>query len=56
VHLRGEPKKFNIARGESKGKKITGGKIKLAHIIGSINLFTLQIFMKLFVGAYEHNL
>jgi hypothetical protein len=32
VHPRDESKKFNIARCDSKEKKITGGKTKLTHI------------------------
>jgi hypothetical protein len=35
-----EAKKFNIAMGESKEKKLQGGKTKLAHITRAINLFT----------------
>jgi hypothetical protein len=34
VHPRGESKKFDIVRGESKEKKLQVGKTKLAHIIG----------------------
>jgi hypothetical protein len=37
----GETKKNYFARGESKGKKLQGKKIKLAHITGGMNLFTL---------------
>jgi hypothetical protein len=40
VHPRGEFKKFNIAKGESKEKKLQGEKKKLAHITDGINLFT----------------
>jgi hypothetical protein len=45
VHPRGESKKFNIARGESKEKKLQGEKTKLAHITGGINLFTLILIV-----------
>jgi hypothetical protein len=42
MHLRGEFKKFNITRDESKEKNYRG-KTKLAHIIQrDINLFTQQ--------------
>jgi hypothetical protein len=40
VYPRGKSKKLNIARGESKEKKLQGEKIKLSHITGDINLFT----------------
>jgi hypothetical protein len=36
----------NIARGESKGKKLQGGKTKFAHITGGNNLFTLKSIIK----------
>jgi hypothetical protein len=32
MHLRGEFKKFNITREESKEKKLQGEKTKLAHV------------------------
>jgi hypothetical protein len=43
VHPRGESKKFNIAKGESKEKKNYREKTELAHITGVINLFTLEL-------------
>jgi hypothetical protein len=45
LHPKGETKKIYFTRGESKEKKLQGGKTKLAHITEGITLFTLDFII-----------
>ena len=39
----GKPKKFTLQEANQKKKKLQGGKTKLTHITGGMNLFTQHI-------------